>query len=294
MSLIQLNNLNKFYGATPILRDINLTIQAGEKWGLVGRNGCGKTTLMKILTGEEDIDSGELHFAQNCHIGYLKQEPDFKADITIYEELRNIFKDLDELGAQIVSLQQKMSESGLAPQKLAIFIEEHHLLTEQFEHKGGYQIEGRIQGVLRGLGFSKERWNDSATVLSGGERTRLAMAKILLTTHDILFLDEPTNYLDLSAIEWLEEFLANFPGAVLLISHDRYFLDRVVNGIYEIEFCKIKRYRGNYTFYREQKDLDMQVALKAFHKQEKNLSRLEEFVREIRATEKKQTKSTQY
>ena len=117
------------------------------------------------------------------------------------------------------------------------------------------------------------------------------MAKILLTTNDILFLDEPTNYLDLSAIEWLEEFLANFPGAVLLISHDRYFLDHVVNGIFEIEFCKLKRYRGNYTFYREQKDVDMQVALKAFQEQEKELSRLERFVRESRATEKSKRKA---
>jgi ATP-binding cassette subfamily F protein 3 len=291
MSLIQLNNLNKYYGAIPVLRDINLTIGAGEKWGLVGRNGCGKTTLMKILTGEEDFDSGELHFAQNCHIDYLKQEPVFKEDSTIYEELRSIFKDLDALQAQISELQRKMSESDLASSRLAALIEDHHLLSEQFEQQGGYQVEGRIQGVLRGLGFSKERWTDQVMVLSGGERTRLAMAKILLTANDILFLDEPTNYLDISAIEWLEKFLIGFSGAVLLISHDRYFLDHVVNGIYEIEFCKLKRYRGNYTFYRRQKELDMQAALKAFEQQEKELSRLDKFIRESRTTEKSKRKA---
>lgn len=291
MPLIQLNNLNKFYGATPILRDISLTIQAGEKWGLVGRNGCGKTTLMKIFTGEEDYDSGEFHLAQNCRIGYLKQEPDFKGDITIYEELRNIFRDLDELQLQINQLQQQMSASGLSPAELSSLIENHHSLTEKFEQLGGYQIEGRIQGVLRGLGFPKERWGDPVRVLSGGERTRVSLAKILLTAPDILFLDEPTNYLDISAIEWLEEFLADFSGAVLLISHDRYFLDHVVKGIYEIEFCKIKRYRGNYTYYREQKEIDLQATIKAFEQQEKELSRLDKFVRESRATEKSKRKA---
>jgi ATPase components of ABC transporters with duplicated ATPase domains len=291
MPIIQLTNLNKYYGATPILRDIDLTIGAGEKWGLVGRNGCGKTTLMRILTGEEDYDSGEVHRAQNCRSGYLKQEPDFKTGVTIYEELRNIFEDLDRLQAQIDGLQQKMSEPGLTGSGLDELIEEHHLLSEQYEQKGGYQIEGRIQGVLRGLGFAKERWSDQITVLSGGERTRLALAKILLATQDILLLDEPTNYLDISAIEWLEEFLAGFPGAVLVISHDRYFLDHVVSGIYEIEFCRIKRYRGNYTYYRQQKELDMQATMKAFEQQEKELSRLEKFVRESRATEKGKRKA---
>ncbi|HBE78490.1 MAG TPA: hypothetical protein DDW65_12050, partial [Firmicutes bacterium] len=291
MSLIQLNNLNKYYGATPILRNISLTIGAGEKWGLVGKNGCGKTTLMKILTGAEDFDSGEFHIAQNCRPGYLQQEPDFNADLSIYQELRNLFTDLDYLQTKISELQQQMSTPGLKTETLATLIEEHHLLTEEFETKGGYQIEGRIQGILRGLGFSRERWNDSFSVLSGGERTRLALAKILLTTCDILFLDEPTNYLDISAIEWLEEFLTGYQGAVLLISHDRYFLDRVVNGIYEIEFCKIKRYRGNYTFYREQKELDLQATQKAFQEQEKELARLDKFVRESRATEKSKRKA---
>ncbi len=291
MPLIQLNNLNKFYGATPILRDIDLTIQPGEKWGLVGRNGCGKTTLMKILTGEEDYDSGEFHLAQNCRIGYLKQEPDFGVDITIYEELRNIFRDLDELQLEINNLQQQMLASGLSQAGLAALIEDHHILTEKFEQLGGYQIEGRIQGVLRGLGFPKERWEDPVRVLSGGERTRVSLAKILLTTPDILFLDEPTNYLDISAIEWLEEFLADFSGAVLLISHDRYFLDHVVKGIFEIEFCKIKRYRGSYTFYREQKGLQLQADMKAFEQQEKEFVRLDKFIRESRATEKSKRKA---
>ncbi len=291
MPLIQLNNLNKFYGATPILRDIDLTIQPGEKWGLVGRNGCGKTTLMKILTGEEDYDSGEFHLAQNCRIGYLKQEPDFDVDITIYEELRNIFRNLDELQLEINNLQQQMSASTHSQAGLAVLIEDHHSLTEKFEQLGGYQIEGRIQGVLRGLGFPKERWGDPVKVLSGGERTRVSLAKILLTTPDILFLDEPTNYLDISAIEWLEEFLADFSGAVLLISHDRYFLDHVVKGILEIEFCKIKRYRGNYTFYREQKELQLQADMKSFEQQEKEFARLDKFVRESRATEKSKRKA---
>ncbi|MGE5582485.1 MAG: ABC-F family ATP-binding cassette domain-containing protein [Bacillota bacterium] len=286
MPLLQVENLNKFYGAVPVLRDVQLTIQPGEKWGLAGRNGCGKTTLIRILTGEEDFDGGAIHWAQNTRIGYLKQEPVFQTGLSIYQELRSNFQELDDLQARIAGFQQRMSQPNLSPAELQMLVEEHHNLTEQFELRGGYQIEGRIQGVLRGLGFPKERWEDSTAVLSGGERTRLALAKILLTGNDILFLDEPTNYLDLSAIEWLEGFLADYQGAVLLISHDRYFLDRIVTGLYEIEFCKIKRYKGNYTEYRRQKEAEYQTALKAYQQQEKELSRLEKFVRESRATEK--------
>ncbi len=290
MSLIQIHNLNKFYGAVPVLREVNLMIQPGEKWGLVGRNGSGKTTLMKILTGEEDYDSGEIHWAQDSCYGYLKQEPVFLAD-TIYQELRNIFQFLDELESKINQLQHRMSQSGIDHEQLESLIKEHHLLTEEYERQGGYQTEGRIQGVLRGLGFPAERWNDQPAVLSGGERTRVALAKILLTANDILFLDEPTNYLDLSAIEWLENFLVDYKGAVLLISHDRYFLDRVISCIYEIEFNRIKRYRGNYSEYRKQKEAEYHSTVKAYREQEKEISRLEKFVRESRATEKSKRKA---
>lgn len=292
MSLIQVNNLNKFYGAEPILRNLDLEIHPGEKWGLVGRNGCGKTTLMKILAGLEDYDQGTIQIAQNCRIGYLEQEPEFNAKISIYQELRNLFTDLDELHTRVEQVRQRMSDPALNQEELDLLVEEHYHLSESYQQRGGFLIEGRIQGVLRGLGFPKERWTDSAVVLSGGERTRLALAKILLAPTDLLLLDEPTNYLDMAAIEWLEEFLiAQFKGAVLIISHDRFFLDRVVQGIFELESGALTRYRGNYSDYRNQKEFNLQAQAKAYQIQQKYLQKQEKFIREAGASEKSKRKA---
>jgi ATP-binding cassette subfamily F protein 3 len=290
MPLLQVQNLDKFYGAVPVIRGAAFTIQPGEKWGLVGRNGSGKTTLIKVLTGVAEFDHGEIHWAQNSKIGYLSQDPQFD-ESSIYQELRVLFRALDALQAELARLQEQMAAPGLEQKRLNTLINEFHLLSERFELAGGYQIESRIQGVLRGLGFPKERWHDSVNVLSGGERTRLALARILLGSNDILFLDEPTNYLDLAAIEWLEEYLREYKGAVLLISHDRYFLDRIVTGIYELEFCSLKQYRGNYSVYRSQKSANYQTTLTAFNKQQKEINRLAKFVREADATAKRKAHS---
>lgn len=291
MPLLQVQNLTKYYGAVPIIREATFAIQPGEKWGLVGRNGSGKTTLFKILTGIEEYDGGEVQWAQNSKIGYLAQDPRFDFEGTIYQELRGIFTGLDALHNEILNVQDQMTRPDLVPDKLNQLIEEFHVLSERFEKEGGYQIEGRIQGVLRGLGLPKERWQDPVGVLSGGERTRLALAKLLLSPADILFLDEPTNYLDLMAIEWLEDYLREYKGAVLLISHDRYFLDRIVSGIYEIEFCNVKRYRGNYSEYRKQKDNAYQANLKAYLEQQKEINRLSKFIREADSDAKRKAHS---
>lgn len=292
MSLIQVVNLDKFYGAESILRNLQLEIHPGEKWGLVGRNGCGKTTLMKILAGTEDYDRGEIHVAQNCRIGYLEQEPNFKAEISIYQELRNIFQDLDQLSEKVEQARQRISDQTLNREQLDRLLEEHYHLSQEYEQKGGFLIEGRIQGVLRGLGFPKERWMDPVVVFSGGERTRLALAKILLASYDLLLLDEPTNYLDMAAIEWLEEYLKlQYKGAALIISHDRFFLDRVVQGIYELDSGCIKRYRGNYTDYRNQKEFNLQAQAKAYQIQQKYLQKQDKFIREAGASEKSKRKA---
>lgn len=292
MSLIQVVNLDKFYGAEPILRNLQLEIHPGEKWGLVGRNGCGKTTLMKIIAGKEDYDRGEVRIAQNCRIGYLEQEPDFKAEISIYQELRNIFQDLDRLYEKVEQARQRISEQALNGKQLDRLVEEHYHLSQEYEQKGGFLIEGRIQGVLRGLGFPKERWSDPLVVLSGGERTRLALAKILLASYDLLLLDEPTNYLDMAAIEWLEEYLKlQYRGAALIISHDRFFLDRVVGGIFELDSGSVKRYRGNYTDYRNQKEFNLQAQAKAYQIQQKYIQKQEKFIREAAASEKSKRKA---
>lgn len=292
MSLIQVNNLDKFYGAEPILKGLELEIHSGEKWGLVGRNGCGKTTLMRIIAGKEDYDRGEVRLAQNCRIGYLEQEPNFKAEISIYQELRNIFQDLDQLYEKVEQARQRISDQALNGEQLDRLVVEHYHLSQEYEQKGGFLIEGRIQGVLRGLGFSKERWRDSVVVLSGGERTRLALAKILLASYDLLLLDEPTNYLDMAAIEWLEEYLKlQYKGAALIISHDRFFLDGVVQGIFELDFGCSKRYRGNYSDYRNQKEFNLQAQAKAYQVQQKYIQKQEKFIREAGASEKSKRKA---
>jgi ATP-binding cassette subfamily F protein 3 len=285
MALLQVNHLSKFYGSDAILTDLNLEINFREKWGLIGKNGCGKTTLINILTGFIDYDRGEIHWAQNCRVGYLQQEPVFQG-ATLYAELRLVFRELECLQERIGEIQTQLNEPGTSERQLERLIAEFTHLNEQFELQGGYQIEGRIQGVLRGLGFPRERWDDSPYRLSGGERTRLALARILLTDNDLLFLDEPTNYLDLAAIEWLEHYLVEFRGAVLVISHDRYFLDQVVGGFFEIEAGQASRFRGNYTAYRQAKAEQYDAIWKAYLKQEQRINRLEKFVREARTTEK--------
>jgi ATP-binding cassette subfamily F protein 3 len=291
MPLLQVQSLTKFYGANLIIDQASMTVQPGEKVGLVGKNGSGKTTLIKILTGNEDYDGGEIAGTKGVRVGYLAQTPQFAEDSSIYLELRGLFRDLDSLQVTLNQLQQRMSLPGIAGGELDELIREFHLKTEEFEQAGGYQIESRIQGVLRGLGFPKERWNDSPHILSGGEQTRLSLAKMLLTRNDILLLDEPTNYLDLTAIEWLEKFLNDFQGAVILISHDRFFLDRVVSVIYELENKCLKRYKGNYTIYRNQKEEEYFANRKAYEEQQKYISRQEKFIRESRATEKSKRKA---
>ncbi len=291
MSLLQVNNLEKFYGAVPIIRNASFTINQGEKIGLIGRNGCGKTTLLKVLTGEEDYDQGEIHWAQGCTYGFLRQEQQIQPGISIYQELRSSFVEIDALQKRLNLLQTEMNQTNLPGNKLEMLIAEHHQVSEAFAQAGGYQLEGRIQGVLRGLSFPQERWHDPAIVMSGGERTRLALARILLSDYDLLFLDEPTNYLDLSAIEWLEDYLLEYRGAVILISHDRYFLDKVIGGVWELEYCKLIRYKGNYSAYHQQKDSNYQTTLKAYAEQQKMIERQEKFIREAGASEKSKRKA---
>lgn len=286
MALLQVTGLTKYFGSERIFEDISFEIQAGEKLGLIGKNGCGKSTLIHILTGTEDYDQGEIGWAQNAMIGYLPQIVTFNEATTIYQELRIIFKDLDGLESRLNSLQEQMDQPGLSPADLDGLVHKHHELSEEFAAQGGYRIESMIQGVLRGLNFPPERWHEPVGVLSGGERTRLALARLLLHQHDILFLDEPTNYLDISAIEWLENYLAGYRGAVVLVSHDRYFLDKVVTGFLELSLGSIKRYHGDYSAYRSQKQANYENTLKAYEIQEKRLGKLEKWVREARATEK--------
>ncbi|HEY8464893.1 MAG TPA: ATP-binding cassette domain-containing protein, partial [Bacillota bacterium] len=175
MALLQVNNLAKYYGSVSILSGLNLEVNPGEKWGLIGKNGCGKTTLIKILTGLEDYDQGEIHWAANTRIGYLPQEPVFYAK-TLYQELQLVFKELNQLEEEINQIQQQMNDPALNPVQLENLIAQFTQLNDTYKEKGGFEVEGKIHGVLKGLGFPKERWEDQPAQLSGGERTRLALA----------------------------------------------------------------------------------------------------------------------
>ncbi|MCA1954963.1 MAG: ATP-binding cassette domain-containing protein [Anaerolinea sp.] len=245
MSLIQANGLSKSFGANDIFGDLSLSIPQRARIGLVGANGVGKTTLVRILLGLEEPSAGEVQRARGLRMGYLPQQAHLDSPLTLWQECRTVFDELLALQDELRRMEGQLSQQ---PELL----ETYGRLQETFERRGGYTYEVRIRQTLTGLGFSTHDFERPLMQLSGGQRTRAALARLLLGEHDVLFLDEPTNHLDTSAVEWLEAYLADWPGAALIISHDRYFLDRVVGEIWEMT-PMLETYRGNYTAYLAQR-----------------------------------------
>ncbi|HEX2953988.1 MAG TPA: ABC-F family ATP-binding cassette domain-containing protein [Bacillota bacterium] len=294
MAILAVDNLAKLYGIKSVLKSVTFQLEAGERAGLVGRNGSGKTTLLQIITGRIEQDAGTVSIAKDINVGYLTQELEFNPNATVYQSMREIFAELDQLHAEIRSLEENIA--ACSPEqhaRLELLLQQYAEMQERFEARGGFRIESDIQAVLLGLGLPKDRWNKSPEYFSGGERTRVALARLLLTRPSLLLLDEPTNYLDIQAIQWLEGFLKEYPGTVLLVSHDRYFLDRVVNKIFAISDGKVETYRGNYSYYRELSIARRQEQLHAYLEQQKEITRKERFIRESGAgeKEKRQAKS---
>ncbi len=278
--MITVSHLKKSFGGDVILSDVNLTLAPGQRIGLVGRNGCGKTTLLKILSNQLEPDSGTVVLGPGSRVGYLGQEGQLTPDRTLYEEMRALFKHVFMLEAALRSLETAMGEAHGGA--LAETMNEYARLQAEYDVAEGHLIDPKIRTVLAGMGFRQEDFDRRCREFSGGWQMRGAMAKLLLSEPTLLLLDEPTNHLDVSATEWLEEYLTSYPGAVLLVSHDRYFLDRVLNHIVELEDGMLADYRGNYSFYLEEKARRIEAQEAAYENQQKKLEHDRAFIERFR------------
>ncbi|ASS90008.1 ABC-F family ATP-binding cassette domain-containing protein [Aeribacillus pallidus] len=280
MILLQLNKITKYYGADLILSNIKLEIQTGDKIAVVGRNGAGKSTLLKIIAGEMSFDSGEIVKPKDLTIGYLAQNTGLESTKSIWDEMLTVFEELRNIEAELRNIEQKMAAISSAGDSHALqsLMKEYDSLQHLYKENGGYQYEADIRSVLHGLGFADYDYSTKISVLSGGQKTRLALGKLLLKKPDLLILDEPTNHLDMETLNWLEQYLQHYNGAVLIVSHDRYFLDRVVNTVYEISRTVCTKYVGNYSAYLKQKAEAYERELKQFEKQQEEIARMKDFI----------------
>ena len=252
--ILACHNIDKSFGERVIVKDGSFHIEEREKAALVGINGAGKSTILKMIMQEEPLDGGEVVLARGRTIGYLAQHQNLLPGGTIYEELRSAKADIINMEQRLRSIEAELK--SLSGDALAERLETYNRLQSEFEARNGYACESEITGVLKGLGFTEDEFSKKTDTLSGGQKTRVSLGKLLLTDPDILLLDEPTNHLDLNSIAWLENYLINYPGAVFIVSHDRYFLNRVVTKVVEIENGEVRMYSGNYTAYSEKKTPD--------------------------------------
>lgn len=285
MIVLSCNNLNKSFGIDSILENVNFTVNEYDKIGIIGVNGTGKTTLFKIISGIYGYDSGDIYTSKDCEIGYLEQNTNFHSENTILEEVLEVFKDVIEMERYLRDLEHKISEesSNTNSTTLEKLMNEYSNKLEAFSDMNGYGYKSEAKGVLKGLGFSDEDMDKPISILSGGEKTRVLLGKLLLKKPTLLLLDEPTNHLDSEAIEWLEVFLKQYKGTVILISHDRYFLDQVVNRIFEIHNKKLKTYNGNYSDFIKASAIEKELELKKFEDQQKDIKKQEESIERLKA-----------
>ncbi|MCI1930245.1 MAG: ABC-F family ATP-binding cassette domain-containing protein [Clostridia bacterium] len=275
------SNIHKSYGTEVILEKITFNIEEREKAAIVGVNGAGKTTLFKIITGEISSDSGEIYLKKGIKLGYLSQHTVFEGESTIYNEILKVFSPILDIEKRLREMEQKMS--SLSGNELEKHMESYSNLQHEFELKDGYSYKSRIKGVLKGLGFSESDYDRPIKELSGGQKTRVFLGRLLLSNPEMLLLDEPTNHLDIESISWLEDFLKGYNGAVIIISHDRYFLDKIVTKTIEIENKKSYIYEGNYTFYAKQKAVNRQIEMNHFEQQQREIKHQEEVIAKLRS-----------
>ncbi len=273
MILISVQNVRKGFGANEVLRDVTFSLQKGEKMGLIGVNGCGKTTLMRLISGEAEPDDGLIHRNKDLRIGYLAQINDIDPADTVRGAMLRVFEPVIAMERRMGELEKELTHSAGNEQAALRLSAEYQRLTEQYNRMEGYAYDGEITGVLGGLGIRREMDGRTVGTLSGGERTRLSLAKLLLQKPDILMMDEPTNHLDLEAIEWLQNYLSDYRGTLMVISHDRYFLDHVCTTMGEMLGGKMYKFTGNYTQYQKKRAADFEARIKAYQLQQKEIDR---------------------
>ena len=275
--IAQISNGTVYFGANDVFENIDFTVNENERIALVGRNGSGKTTLLKVLTGENELASGQFIKANKTTISYLEQNALINSNQSVKEYFDEVFKDIIEIEKQMAEVSKMLETSH--DDKL---IEKYSALEEEYKYVGGYTYQSEMYSVLNGFGFKQEDINRNISSFSGGEKTKIAFAGLLLSKPDLLLLDEPTNHLDLSTIEWLENYLAKYKKAMVIVSHDRTFIDKTVNVVYELEYGGIKRYAGNYSSFVEQKKNDLIRQESAYKRQQKDIKRLEELIEKFR------------
>jgi len=282
MILLTLQDVTKSFGMNTVLKDINLTLQAGSRMGLVGVNGSGKSTLFKVISGAMEPDEGTVSLVKGTRVGVLTQDADIKSDLTIQQELERVFEPVREMERKLRDMEAEMAEKHDDATAFDQLTRAYSRLMDRFEDAGGYEWPSRIQGVLAGLGFAKGRENQPANLLSGGEKTRLCLARLLLTQPELLMLDEPTNHLDLQSVEWLEETLKKYKGTVLVISHDRYFLNSVCDCMAELSMRRLTQYEGNYDRFAVQRQANLERQLKEYKMQQQEIARQEAIIARYR------------
>lgn len=277
--VLSCNNISKEFVTGPVLKDVSFHINDNEKAAIVGINGAGKSTLLKIIINEMSADSGDVFLAKGAAIGYLAQHQNIDTEMTIFDVMLEVKKDILELSDKMRDLEAKMKQAEGAA--LDAIYEDYSRVTHEFELKNGYAYKSEITGILKGLGFDEEDFNRKVNTLSGGQKTRVYLARLLLSKPDIILLDEPTNHLDMKAIGWLETYLKNFNGAVLIVAHDRYFLDGVAEKIIELNNCKATTFLGNYTDYANKKKALREAELKAYLNQQKEIAHQEAVIEKL-------------
>ncbi|EFK32878.1 ABC-F family ATP-binding cassette domain-containing protein [Lactobacillus delbrueckii subsp. allosunkii] len=289
MIIAQGHNLEQRFGAAPIFSKVNFSIENNARIGLVGPNGAGKTTLLKIMTGRQEASQGEFTVNKGIELGYIAQEHDFDEEKSIWEEMLTVFQPLIDQGQQLEKLQYAIADHPEDEDLLRRLDQAQY----NFEQAGGYTYQAEIKSMLNGFNFPEATWNKQIASLSGGEKTRLSFVKLLLKKPPLLLLDEPTNYLDLDTLDWLEAFLKNYPGAILTVSHDQYFLDHLATQIFELQHGELTVFKGNYSQYLAQRELRDQQQEATYEKQQEEIKREEEFIQKniVRASTTKQAQS---
>lgn len=279
--ILACQNISKSFGTDEIIQHASFHIEANEKAAIVGINGSGKTTMLRIIMGEISADEGEVVLAKDKTIGYLPQNPDVSGNHTIYDEVLSAKKALISMEEKLRDMESRMHE--YQGQELEDFMESYNRLNHEFDMLGGYSYQSEIVGVLKGLGFSEEEFGKHMQELSGGQKTRVCLGKLLVTKPDVILLDEPTNHLDINSIAWLETFLLNYKGAVVIVSHDRYFLDKVVSKVVELDRTKVSVFQGNYSDYATKRAQVREAQLKQYYNQQREIKHQEEVIAKLKS-----------